>query len=164
MGLDMYLVRKKKRTKLCYENTETIAYWRKANSIHGYIVSKVVPKDIRDEYNGDYVYLSEKRLNLLLKKVNYLLDNIKLADGHITNGFHMDKETGKFLPNIEEGKVILNPKLCERVLPTTDGFFFGNQEYNEFYYNDLVHTKEVLEKVLAETDFSTHKIYYCACW
>ena len=28
---------------------EEVAYWRKANSIHGYIVSKVVPKDIRDE-------------------------------------------------------------------------------------------------------------------
>lgn len=164
MGLDMYLVRKKKYAKKDWKNMEELAYWRKANQIHNYFVTEVVkPKDT-DEYDGDYKLVGRPHLVKLLDKVNFLLDNIILEDGIITNGMHLDKESGEFVPNLEEGKRIANPEICEEILPRVDGFFFGDQEYTQWYYEDLVHTKEVLEKILKEHDFKNYYIYYCASW
>lgn len=168
MGLDMYLVRKKKYAKKKWENMEEIAYWRKANHIHNYFVDGVISRKHRKEkdfeYQGDYELIGKPHLTRLLDTVNFLLENIKLEDGEIMNGMSLDKDTGKFVPNMQPGKLIANPHICEELLPRVDGFFFGDQEYTEWYYNDLVYTKEILEKILKEHDFKNYYIYYCASW
>ena len=164
MGLDMYLVKKKKYAKKDWKNMEELAYWRKANHIHNYFVTEVVkPKDT-DEYDGDYKLVGRPHLVRLLDKVNFLLDNIVLEDGEIMNGMKLDKDTGKFIPIMEPGKRIVNPHICEELLPRVNGFFFGDQEYTQWYYDDLVYTKEILEKILKEHDFKNYYIYYCASW
>jgi hypothetical protein len=38
---------------------------------------------------------------------------------------------------------------AEELLPTTDGFFFGESDYGDWYFEDLAYTKEVLEKLNA---------------
>lgn len=48
-----------------------------------------------------------------------------------------------------DGKVILNPEVCGG-LPTEEGFFFGDTDYNEYYVADLDSTIEQLEKVIDE--------------
>ena len=168
MGLDMYLVKKKKYARKEWENMKEIAYWRKANHIHNYFVNEVISlkhrKDEDFEYHGDYELIGKPHLVKLLDKVNYLLDNIILEDGEIMNGMRLDKDTGEFVPNMIQGKRIANPQICEEVLPRADGFFFGDQEYTQWYYDDLVHTKEMLEKILKEHDFKNYYIYYCASW
>lgn len=168
MGLDMYLVKKKKYARKEWENMKEIAYWRKANHIHNYFVNEVISlkhkKDEDFEYHGDYELIGKPHLVKLLDKVNYLLDNIILEDGEIANGMRLDKDTGEFVPNMVQGKRIANPQICEKTLPRVDGFFFGDQEYTQWYYNDLVHTKEMLEKILKEHDFKNYYIYYCASW
>lgn len=168
MGLDMYLVKKKKYARKEWENMKEIAYWRKANHIHNYFVNEVISlkhrKDKDFEYHGDYELIGKPHLVKLLDKVNFLLDNIILEDGMIANGMHFDRESGEFVPNLEEGKRIANPEICKEVLPRVDGFFFGDQEYTQWYYNDLVYTKEMLEKILKEHDFKNYHIYYCASW
>ena len=164
MGLDMYLVKKKKYARKTYENMEEIAYWRKANHIHNYFVNEVVKPKEDKEYDGDYKLVGRPHLVRLLDKVNFLLDNIVLINGTIINGMHLDKETGEWVPNLQQGKVIVNPDICKKVLPRTDGFFFGDQEYTQWYYDDLVRTKEMIEKILKEHDFKKYYIYYCASW
>ena len=52
----------------------------------------------------------------------------------------------------------------ETLLPTQDGFFFGSTEYDEYYYEDIDRTIEILERVLAETDFDNYQITYHASW
>jgi len=39
---------------------------------------------------------------------------------------------------------------AEHLLPSTSGFFFGNTEYNEYYFQDLEHTVKTLEPVVEE--------------
>ena len=36
---------------------------------------------------------------------------------------------------------------AEELLPTQSGFFFGTEEYDDWYYKDLEETKKILEKV-----------------
>ena len=50
----------------------------------------------------------------------------------------------------EPGKVVLNYKECEKVLPTESGFFFGSTDYDEWYVKDIDSAIEQLSKVIDE--------------
>jgi hypothetical protein len=64
--------------------------------------------------------------------------------------YHVSKEQLKDLLGVvnavlekrDEAKAV-------ELLPTQGGFFFGSMDYDNYYFNDLEHTKEVLEKALA---------------
>lgn len=61
---------------------------------------------------------------------------------------------------------ILDKKsLPSETLPSLSGFFFGNTEYDYWYYSDLKHTKEILDKILSNPDLlKKWYIYYRASW
>ena len=46
-------------------------------------------------------------------------------------------------------RVIADPTLAAAELPVQSGFFFGSVEYDEWYFDDLKETVEMLEKALA---------------
>lgn len=55
---------------------------------------------------------------------------------------------------IEDINIVLeNPEKAEEILPTSCGFFFGSTEYDEYYFEELKRTKEVLEEELKD-DYS----------
>ena len=67
-------------------------------------------------------------------------------------------------------KVLADHSLAKELLPTTDGFFFGSTEYDEYYFGDIEKTIEIIEPVLK---FAKHKleiedyvweVYYQASW
>lgn len=49
-------------------------------------------------------------------------------------------------------QVLADHNLAEELLPTSDGFFFGSTEYDEWYFGDLMQTVEMLEKALRMPD------------
>ena len=61
-------------------------------------------------------------------------------------------------------EVLNDNSLCEKLIPSQGGFFFGSTNYDEYYFEDLKLTKEILEKVLKETDFETEVIFYRSSW
>lgn len=56
--------------------------------------------------------------------------------------------------------------LAPSLLPTQSGFFFGETEYNDVYFNDIDDTIEILERVLklGEQQKSLWVFYYQASW
>ena len=67
-------------------------------------------------------------------------------------------------------KVLADHSLAGSLLPTTDGFFFGSTEYDDYYFGELEQTVEIIEPVLK---FAKHKlelkdyaweVYYQASW
>ena len=58
-------------------------------------------------------------------------------------------------------KVKLNPEQADELLPTSSGFFFGGDEYDEWYFDKIDYTIEVLKEALADTDSS---YYYSSSW
>ena len=58
-----------------------------------------------------------------------------------------DGQLGQILDAIKE--VGNDPVKAEKLLPPTEGYFFGTQEIDKYYWQDLAYTKEVLEKTLA---------------
>ena len=45
-------------------------------------------------------------------------------------------------------RVLANHILAHELLPTTDGFFFGGTEYDEWYFDSLKSTVEIIDSVL----------------
>jgi hypothetical protein len=53
---------------------------------------------------------------------------------------------------------------AERLLPTGAGFFFGSTDYDEYYYQDLAQTVDIIDKILAMPNIELIYIYYRSSW
>ena len=56
-----------------------------------------------------------------------------------------------------------NHNLAEVLLPTESGFFFGNTDYVEMYYNDVREVREWAEDTLADVSDDEEILMY-AWW
>ena len=146
LGLDMYLFKKTEKE---------VAYWRKANAIHNWFVKNI--QDGNDDCK-DYT-VSTYQLETLLDVIRTVLKSIKLVDGDITNGMTLDKD-GKWNPILEKGKIIKNPSIARKLLPTTKGFFFGGTDYDQCYYGDLIYTEKKLKEIIKKDG----DYYYSSSW
>lgn len=133
--------------------TFEVGYWRKANQVHQWFV---------DNCQGGVddcrrAYVSRDKLKELLGICKEILSKSKLKKAMVANGYSF--KDGKETPNMEEGKVIVNPKVAQALLPTQGGFFFGSTDYNEWYLGDIKNTVATLERCLKLPDgynFSYH--------
>lgn len=132
-----------------------IGYWRKANAVHQWFVNNV--QNGEDDC-GSYD-VSREQLQDLLDIVNELLSKIKLKSGVIQNGSRLSDKGWE--PILEKGKTIINPEVCGELLPTTNGYFFGSTDYDEYYYRDLKDTKKILTKALKSKG---DNFFYYASW
>lgn len=58
-------------------------------------------------------------------------------------------------------------KLSAEIIPTNSGYYFGNTEYDEYYYEDIRYTIEKLEELLEDWDEITEnnwKVCYYEWW
>lgn len=160
---DITILRRGKPTSIRPERiseiTEEVATWRKANAIHNWFANELYAGD-DDAMNGVDCWVSREQLQTLLNTVTEVLEASKLVKGKVKNG---QRSTGNGWEDIvEDGEYIEDPTVAIDLLPTQSGFFFGSTEYDQWYYNDLVYTKDMLEGVLAE--LGDGDFYYEADW
>ena len=55
-----------------------------------------------------------------------------------------------------------NHLLAPKLLPTQTGFFFGSEEYDEYYFQDITDTIKILEEALKEE--GNGDFYYQSSW
>jgi len=60
--------------------------------------------------------------------------------------------------------IIANPELAGELLPPQEGFFFGSTDLDEWYWDDVKHTAQALEKLLANVDHKNWSFYYASSW
>lgn len=164
MGLDMSLIRVPRRKNMTHSYIDSfwdeVGYWRKANQIHNWFVENVQDGVDDCDYHNE---CTEEVLKKLLDTCKTVLESCTLTNGKIYNGKEYTKENG-WRTLYEEGQVIVDSSVAERLLPTCPGFFFGSYDYDEYYVDDLLKTVEIIDKVLKETDFETEAIYYVSSW
>lgn len=139
----------------------TVAYWRKANQIHRWFVQNVQSgEDDCREY-----YVSREKLQELHDLCQKVLDSTTLVDGAVRNGSIYTPEEGR-KEIVEAGQVLKNEAVAEALLPTQGGFFFGGTDYDQWYFEDVTHTRDVLAKILNDERFKGHKwdFYYESSW
>lgn len=134
-----------------------IAYWRKFNALHHWFVENCA--EGVDECQEIYVSFEQMReLKDILVK---LKDNLELVDGKIWQSTVL-KADGSLQGEYVDGKVVKDSKLAEKLLPTCMGPFFGSLDYDEFYYNQVCKTLEVINEHISTAD--DWDFYYEANW
>ena len=134
MGLDMWI-----------EDDEgnELMDWRKANQIHRWIID-----------NSEETLEEERTTIISMGKLKELLEIINDII-HLT-----PKE--KMCIRLQNG-LDFNVEKAKRFLPTCSGFFYGGTEYDKWYLEQLIETKEFLEKVI-NNDNLDKKFRYIASW
>ena len=62
---------------------------------------------------------------------------------------------------IEDCKAVLNDhSLAEKLLPCTSGFFFGSDEFDEWYYEQLQETVDKLEPLVSTGEDFTYEDWW----
>ena len=116
-----------------------IITWRKANQIHKWFVDNV--QEGND--NCERHYVSRENLETLLEHISTILN---CSDPLNRN------------------------QVAKELLPTDiEGCFFGSEEYDDWYFENLEETKKVLDKVLvyektAEDGHHFDGFYYQSSW
>ena len=160
MGLDMYLIKRKKGSRKNYwDFDQEEVYWRKANMIHKYFC------DNCKEIEAEVIYKVAKReLEDLLNKCNKVLEIVKTKQGKVVNGQIWNEATMKWEDCLEDGLEIINQSEVAEILPTESGFFFGSTAYDGYYLKDIEFTAKKIKKLLDTINFDEYNIYYLASW
>lgn len=125
---------------------EEVMYWRKANYIHGWFVDNVQNgTDDCKEY-----YVDWDKLEHLFEVCEKVIKASQLVDGMVHSYQTWDKERRTWVTHRVPGKLIEDPTVAKEFLPTTEGFFFGTYEYDEYYLNEVIRTRDWAARMLAD--------------
>ena len=140
--------------------TDNVGYWRKANQIHNWFVNNV--QDGEDDC--DIYEVTKDQLKELVVVCNEVLESCKLENGTVANGQYLDCSYDEFVTVLEDGQYIVDSSVAERLLPTISGFFFGSENYDEYYLDAVKYTAELIKDLLNTTDFEKEIVMYHSSW
>lgn len=138
MGLDMYLSKK-----------TYVKYWEH-NGDDNY--------EVKVTRGGEPTNIDPKKVSYIVEEVGYwrkanqihqwFVDNVQ---GGIDDCRDVYVERQKLAELLNICKIVsIDKSKAEQLLPTASGFFFGNTEYDEWYYQDIQSTIEILEEALSD--------------
>lgn len=153
MGLDMMLYKVER---------EEIAYWIKANAIHGWFERRLVPEG--EEMKDCRFYHIEKEDLLDLKSdCEKVLKASKLVEETVQmKQYNYETRAYEIVPTTR--LMIDDPTVAMKLLPTQNGFFFGSTMYDDDYLHILENTIEQIDQILDTVDFDVYDLKYKAEW
>ena len=151
MGLDMYL-----RRKIYVKNWEHTAHKDRFK--------------ITIEKGGvPYTGINMENVTNIVEEVghwrkfnalhHWIVENIQNGEDNCRE-YHFDNEALIELSHVLQ-QLKDNPELAFRIFPTSEGFFFGSTEYDEYYWENVEYTIELINNLL---EAKTGDIYYQASW
>jgi hypothetical protein len=158
MGLDMYFYLEKYEAQLRFSDNSNVLlhYDEDLKELENDIFTRNF-KSIETKYQVGYF----RKFNALH---SYIVN--KYANGEDDcKPIFLDKED---IEEIIETLKSITKDNAKKVLPTQSGFFFGSQEYDEWYFKDIEYAIDMLEKMLKVLKKSNSKTswsaYYQASW
>ncbi len=93
----------------------------------------------------------------------WFVDNVQDGNDDCGN-YEVSREKLQELIDIID-KVLADKTQAGNLLPNTAGFFFGSQDYDQYYFEDLQDTKRVLEGLLGNAELNKHWYFeYHSSW
>lgn len=152
MGLDMYLT-KKTYIGAEYEHRKVKA--KVEITIDGKVANIDPTKLLEISERVGYWRKANAIHNWFVAKVQDGVDECQEASVSIKQLTELRDECQKVLEFKDK---------ADEILPTADGFFFGNVEYNEWYFQDLEYTVDILNEILDyDYDYET-SFFYQSSW
>ena len=157
MGLDMYLYKKDESvrrlmddgTPYADDKLVEVAYWRKANAIRGWFVNSGIIQE-----DDDCVHRPVSR-----EQIGQLIDDCKVVlDKFVETYQKVEKDGEATVENTKDFYTVV-----ESTMPRTSGFFFGDNEIDSWYLEELKDTVDQLTTVL-ETSTDDDEFVYSDLW
>ena len=152
MGLDSYLSRK----------TYVGAMWEHRN----------VQGTIELPIKGTNIPIDLSKVSEIIEQVGYWRKANHIHKWFVDNCAHGADDCREVYVSFEQLKELL--ALCEAVLskkvkphkklPTTEGFFFGSDDYDDYYWRTTEYTVEVLKEIIGLGELSDVDYYYRGSW
>lgn len=167
MGLDMYLESHKKDT---YElNEQAIKFMQEVLNFRHRDSKEVFVDDPEWSKADDSVKAligHQMEQVAYWRKANQIRGWFSELLGEDFNGACKGKVNKRDIETLLDTckQVLENHSLAEKLLPVTEGFFFGSYEYDEYYFEKIKETVEICEKILKEFDFDTNYLIYDEWW
>jgi hypothetical protein len=149
MGLDMYL---DKRTY--------VKYWEH-NGDNNYEV-KVTKK-------GEPTNIQPKKVKYIIEEAGYWRKQNQIHRWFVENvqqgvdncgDYYVDRNQLETLLELCQ-KVKADNSLADELLPSASGFFFGGTEYDEWYFDGIDNTIDILKEALEDEN---GEYYYSSSW
>ena len=152
MALDMYL----------YKRTYVGANWEHRNIVF----------DFSLKINGKPIPIKKDRVSYITEEVCYWRKANAIHRWFVDNVQYGIDDCGEYAVSAEQLQDLVN--ICKEVkddlslapelLPTQEGFFFGETDYGNSYKEDLEDTIDNLTKVLEESDEIGSYYVYQSSW
>ena len=91
---------------------------------------------------------------------NWFVQNVQGGEDDCKSYYVGRDQLKELLDVIQE--VLADRSRAEELLPNTAGFFFGSQDYDEWYCQDLEQTAKIIERALALPE--NLEFYYHSSW
>lgn len=156
MGLDMYLTAKTYTSNNSYYQVNPEVFDEVLQSL------ELTPDDLDPEMLSMTIsipILYWRKENAIH---NWFVRNAQNGNDNCSE-YHVSREQLKELAETCK-KVIDNPNLAHELLPTTEGFFFGSTDYDEWYFNGLKKTENLIQSYLRSPRFKNYDFYYQSSW
>jgi hypothetical protein len=127
------------------------------------------------------IYKDGEKLDIPFEKIHYII--LECASWrkayHIHRWFVQnvqedDDDCGEYFVPIEKLKELLetcktvykekNHVLSDAILPKKNSDFVGNTEYDEYYYNEVKYTIEILEEIIKKHNPKVDNYIYSSSW
>jgi len=157
MGLDMYL-RKRIYIGANYEH----------NNVKGEI-------NITKGEENKPVKINLNKVTYIIEDAGYwrkanqihkwMVENVQNDEDDCKEYYVSDDKLEELLSLCKQVKA--NHTLAKKLLPTQDGFFFGDTEYGEYYFQDIDDTIKIIEDIFSEKEengYYPFEVYYQSSW
>lgn len=144
MGLDMYLSAK----KYLYDGELRTELNQVAKEVLGHMSIKYIVAEAAYWRKANAIH-------------QWFVDNVQDGDDDCGEYYVAKEQIRTLLCNIDA--ILADNSLAEELLPPQSGFFFGSTDVDEYYFEDLKHTKEMLVPLL-DPKFKDWDFYYRSSW
>ena len=111
--------------------------------------------DLWQDLNSWYWRKANQVHKWMVENVQHGEDNCGVYEGDIN-------QLRELKDIVEE--IIADPSKAPDLLPTESGFFFGSQEYDEWYREDMELTLQNLNEMLEEYKSGPTRFFYTSSW
>jgi hypothetical protein len=154
MGLDMYL-----------EGRKFVSAYSETETYNNLVEAAGLTKEEIPHSNFGTISLEVMYWRKVNAVHNWFVNNVQ--DGvDDCKQYHVDRD--KLVELMDTCKRVVNSRddlsVAEELLPTGSGFFFGDTDYEEYYFEGLLDTIEAIERILTNKSFEGMDFYYQSSW
>lgn len=92
----------------------------------------------------------------------WFVDNVQDGKDECQHSYVSREQLQELVNNCNH--ILKNKGAAKNVLPSKSGFFFGNTDYDDGYYDNLEYTSKRLTEILNNPKFKGWDFYYQSSW